>query len=161
MPSQPNAPETPAQGVDAFHVAVPDDLIDDLHTRLARTRWIRDTDDDGGWSHGLSVPYLRALVQYWRHGFDWPAQQAAINRLPHFRTDVDGVGVHFIHKRGKGPSPFPIILTHGFPDSFLRFAKLIPLLTDPATHGGYAADAFDVVVPSLPGYGFSDPLGEP
>jgi microsomal epoxide hydrolase len=95
-------------------------------------------------------------VSYWRNGFDWRAQEAAMNRFAHFRAEIDGKRVHFIHERGKGPNPLPIVLTHGFPDSFLRFTKIIPMLTDPARHGGDAADAFDVVVPSLPGFGFSD-----
>jgi microsomal epoxide hydrolase len=88
--------------------------------------------------------------------FDWHAQDASMNRFAHFRANVKGFGVHFIHERGKGDRPLPIVLTHGYPDSFLRFAKIIPMLTDPEAHGGDAADAFDVVVPSLPGYGFSD-----
>ncbi|HTE44011.1 MAG TPA: epoxide hydrolase [Gemmatimonadaceae bacterium] len=138
-----------------FVVKIPDAVLDDLRERLARTRWM-DEIGDGGWEHGLSVPYLRELVDYWQHQFDWRAEEAAINRFAHFRTEIDGRNVHFIHERGRGPSPFPIILTHGFPDSFLRFAKIIPMLTDPERHGGDPADAFDVVVPSLPGYGFSD-----
>jgi microsomal epoxide hydrolase len=111
-------------------------------------------DDD--WTHGLSVTYMRQLADYWRHAFDWRAQEAAMNRFAHFRTTFDGRDLHFIHERGRGPNPMPIILSHGFPDSFLRFAKIIPMLADPARYGADEADAFDVVVPSLPGYGFSD-----
>src|SRR5206468_1836990 len=88
-------------------------------------------------------------------------QEAELNRFAHFRTEVDGVGIHFIHERGQGDRPLPLVLTHGYPDSFLRFVKLIPLLTDPAAHGGDPIDAFDVVVPSLPGYGFSDKPAKP
>jgi pimeloyl-ACP methyl ester carboxylesterase len=139
----------------AFRIDVPEHVLRDLNERLARTRWI-DEMGEGGWEYGFSVPYMRELVDYWQHGFDWPAQEVAMNRFAHFRADIDGTRLHFIHERGRGPSPLPIVLTHGFPDSFLRFAKVIPMLTDPASHGGDPADAFDVVVPSLPGYGFSD-----
>ena len=108
---------------------------------------------------GLRGPrggYLRELAGHWLRGFDWRQQEDALNRFSHFRADVNGFGVHFIHERGQGDRPLPIVLTHGYPDSFVRFLKIIPMLTDPAAHGGDAADAFDVVVPSLPGYGFSD-----
>lgn len=137
-----------------FKVEIPQPTLDDLARRLAATRWV-DEMADAGWDRGASVAYLRSLVQYWREGFDWRAQEAAINRFAQFRTHIDGVDIHFIHERGRGEHCLPIVLTHGFPDSFLRFAKIIPLLTDPAAHGGDAGDAFDVVVPSLPGYGFS------
>lgn len=139
---------------ETFQVRIADSVLSDLTDRLARTRWIEEL--EGGWEHGLSVPYMRELVDYWLHAFDWRAQEAAMNRYAQFCTDVGGLRVHFIHERGRGPRPLPIILTHGFPDSFLRFAKLIPMLTDPANHGGDADDSFDVVVPSLPGYGFSE-----
>lgn len=138
-----------------FNVAIPEQVLADLRERLVRTRWIEEL-GDGGWAFGLSVPYMRELVNYWLHEFDWRAQEAAMNRFAHFQTDLNGRRLHFIHERGRGPDALPIILTHGFPDSFLRFAKLIPMLADPASYGGDPADAFDVVVPSLPGYGFSD-----
>jgi pimeloyl-ACP methyl ester carboxylesterase len=138
-----------------FKVAIDQSVLDDLNDRLDRTRWIDDLNDDG-WTYGLSLPYMRELVQYWRHQFDWRAREEAINRFAHFRTDVDGLGIHFIHERGRGPDPLPLILTHGFPDSILRFEKIIPMLTDPESQGGDPADSFDVVAPSLPGYGFSD-----
>lgn len=112
---------------------------------------------DAGWDYGTEAAYLKELVEYWQHRFDWRLQEAAINRLAHFRAEVDGLNIHFIHERGQGKHPLPLIVTHGYPDSFLRFQKIIPLLTDPAAHGGDASDSFDVVVPSLPGYGFSDP----
>jgi pimeloyl-ACP methyl ester carboxylesterase len=142
-----------------FEIEIADDILDDLRDRLARTRWI-DEIGDGGWAYGLDVTYMRALVSYWHRGFDWRAQEAAMNRFAHFQTQIDGNRLHFIHERGRGPAPLPIILTHGFPDSFLRFAKLIPMLTDPASYGADPADAFDVVVPSLPGDGFSDAAGK-
>jgi len=104
----------------------------------------------------MNPSYLRDLIGYWREGFDWRKQEAMLNRFPHYRGEVDGTQLHLIHQKGRGPAPLPLILTHGYPDSFFRFYKLIPLLADPAAHGGDSADAFDVVVPSLPGYGFSE-----
>jgi pimeloyl-ACP methyl ester carboxylesterase len=144
-----------SDAVEPFRVDVAQGVLDDLGARLARTRWIDDR-ADGDWSHGLSVPYLQQLVAYWRTGFDWRAQEASINRVAHFQTVIDEQRVHFIHEHGRGPAPFPLVLTHGFPDSFLRFQELIPLLVDPASSGGDPADSFDIVVPSLPGYAFSD-----
>lgn len=138
-----------------YTVQVAQETLDDLRARLPHTRWpdqVRGAD----WDYGTNLAYLKELVTYWREGFDWRAQEQAINRFAHFRATVDGFGLHFIHERGTGENPLPILLTHGWPDSFLRMVKIIPLLTDPAAHGGNADDAFDVVVPSLPGYGFSD-----
>ena len=140
--------------VQPFRVHVADQVLADLSERLARTRWIDEQDE--GWERGLSITYMRELVDYWRHTFDWRAEEGSMNRFSHFLVDLDGTKVHFIHERGRGPDPLPIILTHGFPDSFLRFAKVIRMLADPASHGGDPSDAFDVVVPSLPGYAFSD-----
>ena len=141
--------------VDQFEVSVTQDTLADLRGRLAATRW-PDEVSGAGWDYGANLAYMRELVDYWRDGFDWRAQEKAINRLGHFRAEVDGFGIHFIHERGKGPDPMPLVLTHGWPDSFFRFHKLVPMLTDPARYGGDPADSFDVVVPSLPGYGFSD-----
>ncbi|GIF21637.1 multidrug MFS transporter [Paractinoplanes tereljensis] len=101
------------------------------------------------------MDYLRELAAYWADGFDWAAQEAALNRLPRYRTTLGGLGIHFVHARGKGPA-LPLILSHGWPDSFWRYTKVISLLTDPGAHGGDPADAFDVVVPDMPGYGYSD-----
>ena len=140
---------------DRFTVQVAEPVLEDLRRRLARTRWIDET-SGGGWKRGLDVKYLGELVDYWQSDFDWRAQEVAINKFNHFRADLGGKNIHFIRERGCGPSPLPIVLTHGFPDSFLRFAKIIPMLADPARYGGDVADAFDVVVPSIPGYGFSD-----
>jgi len=137
-----------------FRIQVPGELLTDLGRRLERTRWLDA--EDSNWSAGTNLPYLKNLVAYWRETYNWEKQQAALNQLPHYKTEIDGIGIHFIHERGKGPNPFPLILTHGYPDSFLRFIKVIPMLTDPASFGGRAEDAFDVVVPDLPGYGFSD-----
>jgi microsomal epoxide hydrolase len=142
--------------LEPFRIAVADEVLADLHRRLSATRWIDDLGEPG-WKLGLSVPYLRELAGYWRSGFDWRAQEATLNAFAQFRVTLkNGLGVHFVHERGRGPNPLPLVLTHGFPDSFARFTRLIPLLVDPAGHGGDAEDAFDVVAPSLPGYGFSD-----
>ena len=97
------------------------------------------------------------MVDYWRTEFDWRSQEEFINTFSHFKTDVDGIGIHFIHEKGKGPNPMPLVITHGWPGTFFEMHEIIPLLTDPSSHGGDAGDAFDVVVPSMPGYGFSDP----
>ncbi|MEO8397542.1 MAG: epoxide hydrolase, partial [Chloroflexota bacterium] len=138
-----------------FRINVAQATLDDLQARLKLTRWT-DEVEGAGWDYGTNLTYLKGLMAYWQDGFDWRAQEAKLNQFKHFRAEIDGFGVHFIHERGKGSKPLPIILTHGWPDSFYRFHKLIPLLTDPAAHGGDPADSFDVIVPSLPGYGFSD-----
>src|SRR5262249_15283997 len=127
-----------------FEIRTAPAIIDDLRDRLGRVRWTDEVEDDN-WDYGSSQVYLRELVAYWRPGFDWARQEAALNRLSHFRAEIDGLAVHFVHARGRGDRPIPLILTHGFPDSFVRFLKVIPLLTDPAAHGGDARDAFDVV----------------
>lgn len=137
--------------------------IDDLRSRLHATRF-PDAPEDAGWSFGTDPDYLRELVDYWVDGFDWPAQEAALNRLPRFRTTVGGLGIHFVHARAVSPPrpALPVVLSHGWPDSFWRYTKVIPLLTDPAAHGADPADAFDVIVPDMPGYGYSDrPQGQP
>ncbi|MFF2503871.1 epoxide hydrolase family protein [Streptomyces sp. NPDC058067] len=138
-------------------------VLEDLRARLRATRW-PDAPEDAGWSLGTDLDYLRELVAYWADGFDWPAQEAALARLPRFRVPVGGLGIHFVHARAAAPAgrALPLILSHGWPDSFWRYAKVVPLLTDPGAHGADPADAFDVVVPDLPGFGFSDrPTGPP
>ncbi len=139
-----------------FAVEIPQPILDDLQARLARVRWPDDA-PEASWDYGVPVAYLRELVEYWRERFDWRAQERAINRFHHFHAEVSGLALHFIHERGRGPKPLPLILTHGWPSTFYEMDKVIPLLTDPARFGGDPADTFDVVVPSLPGYGFSDP----
>lgn len=132
----------------------------DLRTRLLATRWPEHLPDTG-WSLGADVDYLRRLVGYWADGFDWPAQEAALNRLPRFRVTLDGLRIHVVHARAATPA-MPLILGHGWPDSFWRYTKVIPLLVDPGAHGADPADAFDVVVPDMPGFGWSDrPDGPP
>ncbi|TWF54440.1 epoxide hydrolase family protein [Neorhizobium alkalisoli] len=141
-------------GISPFRINVPDEDISDLKLRLARTRW-PNTLDAASWEDGTSLAFLQKLVHQWSHRFDWRAEEARLNQLPHFKTEIAGLDIHFIHKRGTGPAPMPLVLTHGWPGSFTEFERIIPLLTDPGAHGGDPADAFDVVVPSLPGYGFS------
>ena len=138
-------------------------VLEDLRARLRATRW-PDRPEDAGWSLGTDVAYLRELVAYWADGFDWPAQEAALARLPRFHVPLGGLGIHFVHARAVASSGpvLPLVLSHGWPDSFWRYTKVIPLLTDPGAHGADPADAFDVVVPDLPGYGYSDaPTGPP
>jgi epoxide hydrolase len=142
-----------------FRIDVPQAELDDLRHRLARTRWpARPRVDD--WSRGVPVDYLRNLAEYWANGFDWRAQEAALNEIPQYTTDIDGQTVHFFHVRSPHPDALPLILTHGWPSSPVEFHQLIGPLTDPGRHGGSPADAFHVVIPSLPGYGFSNPVGE-
>ena len=138
-----------------FDIDVPEPVLHDLLQRLTSTR-LGVSHDENDWDAGTSPAYLRELLDHWRSEYDWRAHEARLNRFAHFQADVGGTQLHFIHERGRGDAPLPIVLTHGYPDSFLRFEKLIPLLTDPSAHGGDAQDAFDVVVPSLPGYGFSE-----
>jgi pimeloyl-ACP methyl ester carboxylesterase len=141
--------------VTPFQIEIADEILADLNARLVRTR-LPDEVEGGGWDYGTSVAYVRELCHYWSTSFDWRARERSLNELPHFRALVDGLGVHFVHVRGNGPCPFPLVLTHGWPSSFFELVKLIPFLTDPSAHGADAADAFDVVIPSIPGYGFSD-----
>jgi len=138
-----------------FQIAVPDSVLEDLQRRLDATRW-PDSVEGAGWDYGTNLEYLKELVAYWRTQFDWREQERSLNRFTQFRSEVDGFGLHFIYERGKGPAPLPLLLSHGWPDSIARLQKLIPRLTDPAAHGGDANDSFDVIVPSLPGFGFSD-----
>lgn len=129
--------------------------IEDLSERLRRTRWPKEA-SGSGWKHGVDETFLQKLCTYWRDGFDWDAQVERFSKFHHFRHVLDGIGIHFIHERGRGPTPIPLIVTHGWPGSFLEMLDIIPLLTDPEAYGADAADSFDVVVPSMPGYGFSD-----
>ena len=131
--------------------------LDDLRTRLRMTRW-PDAPEDAGWSQGADLDYLRELVAYWIEEFDWPAQEAQLARLPRFTVPVQGLAIHVVHARAVAPvgPVLPLVLTHGWPDSFWRYSKVVDLLTDPGAHGADPADAFDVVVPDLPGYGYSD-----
>jgi pimeloyl-ACP methyl ester carboxylesterase len=138
-----------------FRIAVPDAVLTDLRERLARTRF-PDEITGSGWSYGTDLAYMKSLVAYWRERYDWRAAEKQLNQLPQFRAKVGGLDVHFIHQRGTGPAPLPLVITHGWPGSVAEFTKIIGPLTDPARHGGAAADAFHVVAPSMPGYGFSE-----
>lgn len=138
-----------------FTLAIPQAELDDLNRRLASARWPeRETAD--GWAQGVPTDRLRALVDYWRTGYDWRRCEAMLNGFGQFRTEIDGVGIHFLHIRSPHADAMPLLLTHGWPGSVLEFHKVIGPLTDPTAHGGNAADAFHLVIPSLPGYGFSD-----
>lgn len=142
--------------VQPYSIRAEPDALDDLQLRLRRVRW-PDEPGGAGWGNGTDLAYLQDLLDYWERAFDWRAQEAYLNRFAQFHAEVDGVRIYFIHERGRGPDPLPLVLTHGWPGTFAEFLPLIPLLTDPAAHGGDANDAFDVVVPALPGYAFSDP----
>ncbi len=143
-----------------FRVAVPQADLDDLRDRLARTRWPEPATADG-WSQGVPLDYLRKLCRYWAEDYDWRTTEARLNGLGQFRTELDGLGVHFLHVRSPHPEALPLVLTHGWPGSVVEFLKVIGPLTDPVAHGGEAGDAFHVVCPSLPGYGFSDKPDRP
>jgi len=140
--------------MEAFQINIPEPVLTDLHHRLAQTRW-PDEIEDADWDYGTNRAYLRQLADYWQHGYDWRTQEAKLNQFPHYKAEVAGLELHFIRVEGKGPNPLPLLLTHGWPDSAFRMTKISPLLTDPAAHGGQAEDAFTVIVPDLPGYGFS------
>jgi epoxide hydrolase len=154
-----------------FRIEIPQADLDDLAERLARTRFANELPPDTsrpqqgpvlpGWEYGVPVGYVRDLVQYWQHKYDWRVWEARLNQYPQFITEIDGQPIHFLHVRSSEPDAVPLILTHGWPNTFLEYVDLVAPLTDPAGHGGEAADAFDVVVPSLPGFGFSGPTREP
>jgi pimeloyl-ACP methyl ester carboxylesterase len=140
--------------VEPFRLHVPDTATADLRERLSRTRF-PDQAPGEPWAYGTNVDYLRELVEYWRSGFDWRAQEARLNAFPQYKTALHDIDVHFLHVPGNGPNPCPLLLMHGWPGSVFEFLDLIPRLTDPASFGGDPADAFTVVAPSLPGYGMS------
>jgi hypothetical protein len=135
--------------VPEFVVEVSDDVLEDLRNRLKATRWSTDLNNEDEF-YGISTGYLRDLVEYWADGFDWRAAERKINEFSHHRVEIDGAPVHFIREPGKGPNPVPIILSHGWPWTFWDWSKVIRPLADPAAFGGDPADAFDVIVPSLP-----------
>jgi pimeloyl-ACP methyl ester carboxylesterase len=137
-----------------FTLRMPDADLADLRERLARTR-LPDQAPGEPWAYGTDVAYLRGLIEYWRTGFDWRAEEAALNAFQQFRVPIDGIDLHYLHVAGVGPNPMPLLLLHGWPGSVFEFLDIIPRLTDPARFGGDARDAFSVVAPSLPGYGLS------
>jgi pimeloyl-ACP methyl ester carboxylesterase len=137
-----------------FRIDVPQADLDDLRDRLARTRWPEEI-PGVGWSRGVPLGYLRGLADHWQTSYDWRKQEAELNELPQFTTEIDGARVHFLHVRSPESGALPLILTHGWPGSIVEFLKLLGPLTDPRAHGGDRADAFHLVIPSLPGFGFS------
>ena len=149
-------PQSQAQ---PYQLAVPEAVLNDLRERLARTR-LPDEPPAAPWSTGTSVGYMRALLDYWREGFDWRAHEARLNAFPQFTVPLAGIDLHYIHEPGKGPQPMPLLLSHGWPGSVWEFNRLIPMLTDPGRFGGDPADAFTVVAPSLPGYTLSFKPGQ-
>jgi pimeloyl-ACP methyl ester carboxylesterase len=142
-----------------FELRVPDDAIADLRERLARTRF-PDQTPGAPWAYGTEVRYMQEVVEYWRTKFDWRAEEARLNAFPQYKVPLHGIDVHFLHVPGKGPKPYPLLLSHGWPGSVFEFLDISPRLTDPARFGGDAADAFTVVTPSLPGFGLSFKPGQ-
>lgn len=138
-----------------FKIEIDRSVLNDLQLRLKQTRWT-DEPQNAGWNYGTNPTYLRDLVSYWQTTYDWRKQEAALNKFPQFKTEIDGISIHFIYVKGKGKNRKPLILTHGWPDCFYRFYKVIPMLTDPASYNGNPDQSFDVIVPSIPGFGFSD-----
>ncbi len=149
-----------SETVETFRVDVDDTVLHDLHDRLGRTRF-PDQIKGTGWDYGIPIDYLQELVEYWRHTYDWRSQEARLNQLAHFRTTIDGQLIHFVHARSPHADAVPLLLTHGWPGSVVEFLDVIPRLTDPEAYGGRTADAFHVIAPSLPGYGFSEPPRTP
>lgn len=154
-----------------FTINIPQTDLDDLANRLARTRWANELPLDSnkpqtgpvppGWEYGVPVSYVKELVEYWRNGYDWRAWEAKLNAYPQFTTTLDGQKIHFLHVRSPKADATPLILTHGWPNTFVEYFELIGPLTNPAAHGGDPNDAFHVVIPSLPGFAFSGPTTEP
>jgi microsomal epoxide hydrolase len=144
-----------------FQLHVPDSTLADLHERLVRVRWPDEPPGADAWQYGTDLTYLQGLVGYWRDRFDWRKQEAALNSFPQYSVPLGGITLHFLHVPGKGPNPMPLLLSHGWPGSVWEFHKVIPMLTDPASFGGDASDAFTVIAPSLPGYAMSFTPGQP
>jgi pimeloyl-ACP methyl ester carboxylesterase len=150
---------TTAEEILPFRIEISDAELDDLRDRLARTRW-PDELPGVGWSYGVSLGFVKDMVQHWRSSFDWRKQEAILNEFPQFTTSIDGTNVHFLHVRSPEPDAMPLILTHGWPGTVAEFLDVIGPLSDPRSHGGDAADAFDLVIPSMPGHGFSGPTND-
>jgi pimeloyl-ACP methyl ester carboxylesterase len=139
-----------------FHIDIPESSLNDLQDRLRHTRW-PDELSNSGWDYGTNLAYVRELTQYWQNDYNWRNNERRLNEWPHYKVIIDGQEIHFIHIKSYAPNALPILLTHGWPDSFLRFENLIPRLITPEAYGGNASDAFNVVIPSLPGFTFSAP----
>src|SRR3989442_4888874 len=147
------ATATPA-AVIPFKIHVPDSVLTDLKRRLSQARFA-DELSDVGWDYGTNLAYLKTLVDYWRDKYDWRAQEKRLNEFDQFRTNIDGVDIHFIHQRSKNPNAMPLLLLNGWPSSIIEYEKVIGPLTDPAAYGGPVEDSFHVVIPAMPGFGFS------
>ena len=143
----------PSHKPNPFRIAIPDETLLDLKHRLQQVRWPDAISD--GWDYGTDLRYLRSFVDYWRDDYDWRKYEAELNELKQYTVPLDSIDLHYIHVEGKGPSPMPLLMTHGWPSSFADFRRIIPMLTDPARFGGDPKDAFTVVAPSMPGHGFS------
>ena len=143
--------------IERFVIPFSESAVEDLRERLARTRWV---DADWGPSYGTELPFLKEICSYWKDSFDWREAVDKLSAFEHYRYLADGIRIHFVHRKGVGPAPMPLILTHGWPGSFCEMLAILPRLADPAAFGGEPQDAFDVVVPSLPGFGYSDPPSE-
>jgi epoxide hydrolase len=150
------ADNSASEEIRPFRIDIPQAQLDDLHTRLDLTRW-PDELPGAGWEYGASLPYLRELADHWHGAYDWRKHEAALNEIPQFVTEIDGAQVHFLHVRSPEPDAVPLILTHGWPGSIVEFLGLIGPLSDPRAHGGDPADAFHLVIPAIPGFGFSGP----
>jgi pimeloyl-ACP methyl ester carboxylesterase len=140
--------------IEPFRIAVGDDVLDDLRSRLRNTRW-PEAETVGDWSQGMPLAWIKEICRYWEQDYDWRGREALLNRFAQFTTDIDGLAIHFLHVRSPHPQAMPLIVTHGWPGSIVEFQKVIEPLTNPTAFGGDAADAFHVVCPSLPGFGFS------
>ena len=138
-----------------FEIHVEDSVLDDLIDRIRKTRWPGEI-EDSGWDYGSNLQYVRELCEYWQNSFNWREQEAKLNEFANFKADVSGSELHFIYEKGKGPNPIPLVITHGWPSTFAEMVDIIPRLTDPGSYGGNSSDSFDVIVPSLPGYGYSE-----
>jgi pimeloyl-ACP methyl ester carboxylesterase len=151
---KPASPNPNGERIEPFKIAVEDAILRDLKDRLARTRW-PDQIHDTGWEYGVPIAYMQELVEFWRTRYDWREQEKKLNEFDQFVTRIDGLDIHFVHVRSKEKNALPLVIVHGWPGSFVEFNKIIGPLTDPVAHGGKAEDAFHVVCPSLPGFGFS------
>ncbi|HMQ55034.1 MAG TPA: epoxide hydrolase, partial [Anaerolineae bacterium] len=145
--------------IQPFTIQIPQTDLDDLQERLARTRWSNEL-PGVGWSRGVPLSYLQELAEYWRTSYDWRKHEAELNKFPQFTTEIDGQTIHFLHVRSPEPDALPLLLIHSWPGSVVEFTTMIGPLTDPRAHQGDPADAFHVVVPSIPGFGFSMPVRE-
>jgi pimeloyl-ACP methyl ester carboxylesterase len=160
MQSRTDAPSRSNTEIRPFQIEIPQAELDDLRDRLTRTRWPSELPGQG-WGRGVPLGYLKELAEYWRTGYDWREHEARLNELPQFVTEIDGANVHFLHVRSAESNALPLIMTHGWPGSIVEFLDVIEPLTDPRSHGGDAADAFHLVIPSIPGFGLSGPPVEP